>query len=66
MRKRSLTPQFKFQIVLETLKREKSQAELARQYGIHHQLIVAWKRLFLHLGPSIFESKKERKDEVKK
>jgi len=33
--KRSLTPEFKFQLVLETLKGEKSQTEIAREYDVH-------------------------------
>lgn len=57
---RTLTPQFKVQIVLEALKEEKTLAEIAREYDIHPQLISQWKRQFLCLAPKIFESKSRR------
>ena len=41
--KRTLTPEFKFQLVLETLREEKSQAEIAREYDVHSQLLTNWK-----------------------
>ena len=61
--KRTLKPEFKFQIVLETLKEDRNQTEIARQYDIHPKLITNWKRQFLSEGPKIFKEKKgERKD----
>lgn len=58
---RTLTPEFKFQVVVEALREEKKQTEIARQYGIHPQLIVNWKRQFLQEGPKIFKPKREEK-----
>ena len=62
--KRTLTPEFKFQLVLETLRGEKSQTEIAREYDVHPQLLTNWKRQFLSEGPKIFTDKKgeRRKD----
>ncbi len=41
--KRTLTLEFKFQIVIETLRGEKSQTEIAREYDVHPQLLTNWK-----------------------
>jgi len=64
MSKRTLTSQFKVQIVLEALREDKAHAEIAREHDIHPQLIGQWKRQFLRLAPKIFENKREetRKD----
>lgn len=66
--KRKLTPSFKFQLVVEALQNQEKQAELARQYDIHPQLISNWKRQFLKQGPSLFvpsnqDKQKDRKKE---
>jgi len=63
---RTLTPQFKFQVVLETIREEKSQAEIARQYDIQPQLLSLWKRQFFREGPKIFLSEKKAKQRDKK
>lgn len=64
--RRTLTSQFKFQVILESLQEKEKQTELARQYGIHPQLIVQWKREFLRRGHEIFEKKRERKNKDRK
>lgn len=61
-----LSPQFKFNVVLEALQEKQTQAELARQSGIHPQLIVEWKRQFLREGPMIFEGRREKRRESRK
>jgi transposase-like protein len=59
--KRTLTPEFKFNLVLETFQGEKKIAEIAREYDIHPQLITTWRRIFLREGPKIFANKKEER-----
>ena len=63
---RKLKPQLKFQIVLEAIEHERSNTEIARQYGIHPQLIVNWKRDFIRKGPSLFVGEQRKKDNDKK
>src|SRR5918995_1750233 len=46
-RRRSFTPQFKAQVVLEVLSGTKSQAEVARQQKLKPQLIARWKEITL-------------------
>jgi transposase-like protein len=42
-RRRSFTPQFKAQVVLEVLAGLKSRAEVARQHKLKPELIARWK-----------------------
>jgi len=63
---RKFKSQLKFQVVLEAIKRERANTEIARQYGIHPQLIVNWKREFFQKAPSIFEEKRKKEKDSKK
>ena len=48
------TARFKFQVVLEAIKGEKTVGQLARSYRIHPVSIIRWKKDFLEKGPEIF------------
>ena len=63
---RKFKPQLKFQIVIEAIKGEKTHTEIARQYGIHPQLIVNWKREFFQKAPFVFEEKGNKEKDSKK
>lgn len=64
--RRKLTSQFKFRVVLETLQEKEKQIEIARQYGIHPQLIIQWKRELLRRGHEIFEKRREKQQKDRK
>ena len=55
----------KFQVVMEVLTKPRSQAEIARSYGIHYNLITAWKNQFLKNGSKIFEADNAKTDKAK-
>ena len=55
----------KFQVVMEILTKPQSQAEIARNYGVHYNLITAWKSQFLKNGPKIFEADNAKTDKAK-
>lgn len=48
------SPKFKFHVVLELLTSDKSNAQVARAYGVHPNSVGAWKAAFLEKGPEIF------------
>jgi len=48
------TPRFKFQVVLEILKAEKTMGQLAKAYGVHPVTLSHWKGEFLKKGPEVF------------
>lgn len=51
------TPKFKFQVVLETLKQDRSATEIARVFGVHPVTLTNWKKKFLEQGPELFSGK---------
>src|SRR6476619_5660164 len=61
-RRRSLTPQFKAQVVLEVLSGLKSQAEVARQHKLKPELVARWKDIALE-GLEILFQAGDRRDQ---
>ena len=61
-RRRSFTPQFKAQVVLEVLAGLKSQAEVARHHKLKPELIARWKDVALEGLETLFEAG-ERRDQ---
>jgi len=52
-RKKRYTAHFKFQVVMEAIKGEKSVGQLARTYNIHPISILRWKKEFMERGLSM-------------
>ena len=59
-RRRSFTPQFKAQVVLEVLSGQKSASESARQHKLKPELISRWKDIALEGLESLFEGDGQR------
>lgn len=53
---------FKFNVVLETLKSGKSDAEVARAYDVHPATVSRWKNEFLEQGAEVFGGSDEVKE----
>lgn len=53
-KRKSYSPSFKFQLVLEVLKGEREAAEIARAHGVHPVSLANWKRTFLDNGNQVF------------
>src|SRR5829696_1960251 len=58
--RRSFTPQFKTQVVLEVLTRLKSVAQVCREYDLKEQVVLRWKADFLDRAPTLFASHQHR------
>lgn len=54
MAKRPYTARFKFQVVMEALRKQKKVGQIARAYKIHPALLGLWKKEFLKRGPEVF------------
>jgi transposase-like protein len=52
---RRYSSRLKFQVVLETLKGEKSPGQIAKAYRVHPNSVGIWKRWFIERGPLVFE-----------
>ncbi len=60
--RRSFTPQFKTQVVLEILTRLKSTAQVCREYDLKEQVVLRWKLTFSSvLRPSSPQSRTARR-----
>jgi transposase-like protein len=55
------SPKFKFNVVLEVLRSEKTEAEVARAYDVHPVTVSRWKSQFLERGAEVFGSSEEVK-----
>ncbi len=58
--RRSFTPQFKTQVVLEILTRLKSTAQVCREYDLKEQVVMRWKADFLERAPTLFAPAQDR------
>ena len=54
MARKTYSPKFKFQVVLETLSGDKSTAEIARAYEVHPNSVSRWHDQFMEQGPEVF------------
>jgi len=52
--KNSYSPNFKFKVVLEALKGDRKNVEIARAYDIHPTTLSNWKSEFMDKGPEVF------------
>jgi transposase-like protein len=52
--KRSFPAKFKFQVVLELLRAEKTTGQIAKAYQVHPNSLSQWKQQFLEKGSEIF------------
>ena len=59
-RRRSFTPQFKAQVVLEVLAGLKSPSEIARQHKLKPELIARWKDIALEGLETLFQGGEQR------
>ena len=55
-KRRTFTPEFKTEVVLEALRGESSQAELCRRHNISEDQLSKWKQQFLENAATLFES----------
>jgi transposase len=59
MGRKTYSPQFKFNVVLELLKEEKSEAEVARAFDVHPATVSRWRKQFLAQGAEVFGGSEE-------
>ena len=55
-KRRRFTPEFKAEVVLESLRGENSQAELCCQHNLGEDQLSKWKHQFVENAASLFES----------
>ena len=55
-KRRTFTPEFKAEVVLEALKGESSQMEVCRRHNLSEDQVSKWKQQFLENAVTLFES----------
>jgi transposase-like protein len=53
-KRRTFTPDFKFEAVLDMVRGEKSMAQICRERDITESLLYTWRDAFLERAPAIF------------
>lgn len=64
-KRRTFTPEFKTQVILEELTGAKDQAEICREHRLRSQVFSRWRKEFLERAPEIFATEPSRGDEQK-
>ena len=62
-KRRTFTPKFKAQVVLEELTGVKDKVEICREHQLRPQVFTRWKTEFLERAPEIFATQPSRGDE---
>ena len=55
-KRRTFSPEFKLQVILELLSGAKTNAQICREHQIASTVVSAWKEQFLAAAPAIFAS----------
>jgi transposase len=62
-KRRTFTPEFKAQVILEELTGIKDKADICREYRVRPQVFSRWRKEFLERAPEIFATEPSRGDE---
>jgi len=62
-KRRTFTPEFKAQVVLEGLSGIRDKAEACREYQLRPQVFARWREEFVERAPEIFATERGRGDE---
>lgn len=62
-KRRTFTPEFKAQVILEELTGIKDKADICREYRLRPQVFSRWREEFLERAPEIFATEPSRGDE---
>lgn len=57
VKRKQHSAEFKFRVAVESLKEEKTVAQIAQQYSVHPSRIHVWKRQLQEEGASLYERK---------
>ncbi|MCG8622012.1 MAG: transposase [Proteobacteria bacterium] len=63
-KRRTFTPEFKTEVVLEALRGETSQAEVCRRHNLSEDQLSKWKQQFLENAATVFASSDKQSNEA--
>ena len=65
-KRRTFTPEFKLEVVLELLSGMKSNAEVCREYRLAPTVVAGWKQRFAERAPGIFTTQQSASAEQRR
>ena len=63
-KRRTFTPEFKTEVVLEALRGESSQAELCRRHNLSDDQLSKWKQQFIENAAAVFAATDQQSSEA--
>jgi transposase-like protein len=63
--RKSYTPEFKTQVVLEVLSNTWTVSEIGSKYSVHPVMIGTWKKEFLEKSKDIFKDPRKKSDDLR-
>ena len=63
VKRKQFTPQFKFKIALEAAGNQKTQGQIASEFGVHPTQISQWKKELLQNGKMLFDKRPKKKEQ---
>ena len=64
--RKEYTPKYKLKVVLETIKGDKTIAQICQEFEVVSSQVYKWKKQLLDHGSAVFETSKSRKTEESK
>ena len=61
--RRKFTADFKSKVAIEAIQERLTLSELSKRHGIHPNLIMQWKKIFIENGFRIFQEPQPQKDD---
>jgi transposase-like protein len=63
-KRRQHSPEFKAKVALAAIKNEETTAELAKRFGVHPNMISAWKKALLDGAGDIFDKNQKQQKQT--
>ena len=60
VKRKQFTPRFKFKVALEAARNQKTQGQIASEFGVHPTQISQWKKELLQNGKALFEKRPKK------
>src|SRR5437868_10880428 len=63
-KRKSYTPEFKLEVVLESLQRDTTQEDVCKKFGLSSSMIHRWRKEFQTNAASVFQDKRDPKQKA--
>ena len=63
IKRKQFTPQFKFKVALEAVGNQKTQGQIASEFGVHPTQISQWKKELLQQGRMLFDKRPKKQEQ---